>query len=1368
MAPVFNPRNMFRKRPLTTALSLLVLVVVLAAVYARYWITTDSGRDFVISQIDGREVAGYGKLSARNLSGDPLSEFELGSIEIRDASGTWLTASNIRLDWSPSKLLSHTVDLSDLKISDVSVLRRPVREPRASSGGKAWGVRLGKAEIDRLFLAEGVAGPESASGVNARFLNARNGSVDAQLQITPLEGAGDRIDARILREAGAEFGLEVDAIIPAGGVFAHLLELPEDASAILSANAAGDLNDGRGEARLTVDGSDKVFLNGKIEKGTLDASLRMDASALPLPIDLAEFLGPKTEADLTAQFTKKSVAFSINSRIAAGTVNVEGVSKPNRVELTAPAKVTARLASLSPFWNAPREVFLDGTVEQLETGLEYSGRARLAVRPDAGLPFVSVSGPITVSLQGGRIPFTADVVVEGPFASNTNVSDIVGKTVGVTGNGVFDLASRRLVIDAAEVTHGSGTAQMLGDINLSDNTLNLSGKVTQAIAALPGGFGGTASGFAQAKGRLRDIELGLNLNLSDLTTRIETLKPFVQGRGSLRGILQIKPGTGSIRRLEVQLPGATGQVSGRIYGPASPDLKITAKQLKTLEVSGNRIDLGDITARLTRQSGNMFLDASSENGNAVIGGRSVSDLSATAELLIDGSDLSGPVTVTGQSEGHPSTVSFLLDRSGSTTNLNAIAGRLGGIEVSGSVALADNGELDANLDAQANEFEFAGISFGSLKLVGRGARDTGSPFDVGATFDARDIQLTPGLLIDHVSGTLTTAPDGYRFEGRMVESQTRANSDVEFSGLVALSNEPTSGSLALKGVFLGSPIATRKDIEWTLGNAPTLDADISLLSGRLQTKLRPGNEATSSTLELQKLSIAPLLAALGYPEIDAIVSGTANGRLFGENPIGKVRMTATSGVSGVDTALDLKLNGQLDRNSLTLTAESTYGPELKANAAGRLPVVAAAGTLVKFDQDRPVEGMADITGDLSALRLIALAYGHDVGGKLKSRAAVSGTLTKPVVESTVQISNGKYEYGATGLNLKDVNVKAGYADRILTITGDAAGVEGGTLKVSGRLAESEAGMSVKFDRLRVYDRLGDNARISGDATLTEGDTDRVLSGALKINDARFNIDNFTNNSIRTLNVRWTTDDPDAAKDALLNKPIRLDLDVSATRGVFITGRGLDSDWGVDLDVTGTPDNILLNGRATLARGSLDLAQRPFEFQSGRINFDGPIAAARFALSATREVDGFSVSAEVGGTPSKPTIELSSTPSLPEDEILSRMLFGRSSVDLTALEAAELANSIARLAGQDTGFNPFGALQDELGVDRLRFGIDSSGNAEVGVGQYLAQDVYLEVTTQGAAGNSVEVEWQPRPQVSVASETSSTGESRVSVRWKKDY
>ncbi len=1368
MAGAFNPLALARRRPVSAAIVLLLLAAVFLILFLRNWITTDSGRDFVISQIDGREIAGYGTLSVRKLEGDPLSDFSVGSIEIRDASGAWLTAETAQLSWSPFQLLSRTVDLKALSIADVSVLRRPVRAPRPETESKPWEVRLGKATIDRLFLAEGVAGPESASAITARFLNTRNGSIDAQLQITPLEGAGDRIDARILRDRESDFNLEIDGLAPAGGVFAHLLELPDGASAVVAATAAGNLDNGRGEARLTVDGSDKVFASGKIENSMVDASLRLDAGALPIPSNLAAFLGPKAEADLTATFEKDGIAFNVLSRIAAGTIDLSGKSRTNRLELVGPANVKANLATLAPYWDAPRLIQLDGTIEQRESGYQYTGETRLELRPDSGLPFEAVAGPLTVSLQDGRIPFTGDVKVFKLFASNAEISEILGDEVRVSGNGVFDIETRRLLVDAAELTHRTGNAQLLGEASFAERTLNVSGKATQSIAALPGGFGGTASGFVQAKGKLADFDLGLNLNLANLTTNFDDLKPLVDGRGTLRGMLRIRPEAGDIRRLDIGLPGLEGQATGRIYGPGSPDLRISLQQLRSLEIAGNVVDLGAIAMRITRQSGGMLLTANSDGGSAQVSGRSVTDLTAVAEILIEDGDLSGPVTLTGRSDGQASAASFVLDRRGQTTRFNNIEGRLGSIEFTGSAALVDGGSLEADLYAQAGAFQIGGITFGSFSLKGTGGRTRDNPFEIGATFDARDIQITEDLSIDAVTGTVTTVADGYRFEGRMTDKQLRADSDLGFSGLVALTEGPPSGSLSLTGTLLGIAVASREDIEWSLGPAPTLDADVSLLGGRLQARLRPGNETTSSSLSMQNLSIAPVLVALGYPAIDAVVSGRANGRLYGEAPEGVMEISAKSAVSGVNTELDFDMTGRWDRRSLTLTAQSTYGPDLKANAAGRLPVIAAPNTIVRFDQKRPIEALVDVKGDLKSVRLIALAYGHDIGGTLSSRTAISGTLQQPAIKSETNIRDGIYEYGATGMSLADLDVDASYEAGVLTLTGQGAGADGGTVQMNGRLAEAEAGISVKFNRLLVYDRLGDIARITGDAKLTEEETDRVLSGAVAINEARFNIDNFASNSIRTLDVRWKTDDPDAQREALLDKPIRLEMKVTAPRGVFVRGRGLDSDWGVNLDVTGRPDNILLNGRATLARGTLELAQRPFEFQTGQITFDGPLDTARMAISATREVDGFSVRVDVGGAPARPTIELTSTPSLPQDEILSRMLFGRSSVDLSALEAAELATSIARLAGQDTGLNPIGVIQSGLGVDRLRFGIDNAGNAELGVGQYLAPDVYLEVTTQGAAGNSVEVEWQPRPQVSVASETNSTGESRVSVRWKKDY
>jgi translocation and assembly module TamB len=1368
MPALANIVSFLRRRPVSSAIGLIVLFLGLIVLTARWWIATDSGRDFVVSQIDGREVAGYGRLSVRKLEGDPLTEFTLGSLEIRDATGVWVNASDIRMRWSPLGLLSRKVELETVGIGEINVLRLPVREERPKSEGGGWAVKLERGAISRLALADGVAGPQSAYSVSARFINERNGTFETELSLIPLEGAGDRIDARILRDRNGAFDINAEATAPAGGTFAHLLHLPEGASAILTTSGAGDLSEGLAEATLAIDGVNKGFLSAKIEDKRLEAGLRLDASVLPIPSDLRAFLGPEAEADLVAVLGNRATDFTLDTRFSAGTAKLTGKTPPGRFTLSESAPLQANLSTLEPFWDGASGLVLNGRVTQEKGSYRYAGESQMDFTADSNVPFASVRGPVEVSYQDGRIPFSADVIIVRPFADNGTLSTALGDEVRLTGNGVYDLASRRLIVNAAELAHKSGTAQLLGETGISDHTLNISGRISQALSALPGGVTGNANGFVQLKGTYDDLELGVNLNLAALSIGTDALKPLVDGPGTVRGIVKIRPDRGSIQRLDVRLTGFEGQLTGALYGPGAPNLNLAGFQRIPLENSGNVIDLYTVNLRIAPEDDGLRINGTSSGGRALVSGRQVSNLSSQVNLkFLDGS-VFGPVSLSGVSNRQPASASFYLDRRPGMTRLENLKGKLADIVISGAAEIADDGALDLDVDAQAASLSIGGVSFGSLSFKGTGNRGGDAAFSIGGEFRAVDIALTSDFTVDLVTGTIDTMPEGYRISGRLVDQEDGKISDVRFGGLLAASEGTTSGTLSLDGTLFGIAIASRRDIVWTLEPTFTLDADISALGGRIAARLRPGAEDSSSLISIDNLNVEPVLSAFGLPPIAAVVSGRASGNPFGDTPAGTLALVARSPVSGIDASIDLRLNGVLDRNGLSLTSDATYGPDLKLNAVAQIPVMAESDELVQLNRTGDMRGRINLEGKLDALALVAIAYGHDVGGSVTGEFDLSGSIERPAVKGEARIKDGTYEYGAMGLRLSAITLNAGIENDLLAVTGNASGPGGGKATFNGRLAEREAGIEVKLDRLLVYDRAGDTARVSGTAKLDELSDHRLLSGKLTIDNARFAIDNLSGSSIRTLNVRWTDDEDGVRRDPLLEKPIRMNLDVSALRGITFHGRGLETDWGVDIVLTGTPDNILINGRATLVRGTLELAQRPFEFESGVITFDGPLDTARMAIAANRQVDGFSVRVDVGGAPARPTIELSSTPSLPQDEILSRMLFGRSSIDLTALEAAELAASFARLSGQGGGLNPLGVIQAGLGIDRLRLGVDEAGNTELGVGQYLAPDVYLEVTTQGAAGNSVEVEWQPRPQVSVSSETSSTGESRVSIRWKRDY
>ena len=82
---------------------------------------------------------------------------------------------------------------------------------------------------------------------------------------------------------------------------------------------------------------------------------------------------------------------------------------------------------------------------------------------------------------------------------------------------------------------------------------------------------------------------------------------------------------------------------------------------------------------------------------------------------------------------------------------------------------------------------------------------------------------------------------------------------------------------------------------------------------------------------------------------------------------------------------------------------------------------------------------------------------------------------------------------------------------------------------------------------------------------------------------------------------------------------------------------------------------------------------------------------------------------VTGPAVQPAFQISSNPSLPEDEILSRILFQKSAGSLSAFQALELANAVATLSGQADTFEN---VRKSLGVDSVDIGTSATGGALV--------------------------------------------------------
>ncbi|MFT3996773.1 MAG: translocation/assembly module TamB domain-containing protein, partial [Asticcacaulis sp.] len=159
-----------------------------------------------------------------------------------------------------------------------------------------------------------------------------------------------------------------------------------------------------------------------------------------------------------------------------------------------------------------------------------------------------------------------------------------------------------------------------------------------------------------------------------------------------------------------------------------------------------------------------------------------------------------------------------------------------------------------------------------------------------------------------------------------------------------------------------------------------------------------------------------------------------------------------------------------------------------------------------------------------------------------------------------------------------------------------------------------------------------------------------------------------------------------------------------------------------------------------------------------------------SLLATTEVDEITGTITVSGRAQNPQIAFGSSPSLPQDEVLSRLLFGQNVANLSTTQALQLAASLQALQGSG-GLNPLGKLRSVTGIDRLRvLGADAATGrgAAVAAGQYLTNDIYVEIVTDTRGFTATQIEIALSRTLSVLTQVGTTTGTSVNLRYSRDY
>lgn len=606
-------------------------------------------------------------------------------------------------------------------------------------------------------------------------------------------------------------------------------------------------------------------------------------------------------------------------------------------------------------------------------------------------------------------------------------------------------------------------------------------------------------------------------------------------------------------------------------------------------------------------------------------------------------------------------------------------------------------------------------------------------------------------------------------ENRLTLSTDLRAMAADLDRFAPLAGQPLAGSLRasvtaevelLSGGFDLSMTGTGTDLMLADGLPPRL------LAGETMLEISARRDETGLTLRDLRLGNAEL-------------SLDAAGRLAASG----TDVTATARLNDIGLFTDA-LRGPVDA-TLTLTrgvgTAAPFGIDAQVqSAAGIAAEITGTAT--------PDSGTVDLvaTGQLPlGLANRALAP-RSINGTLGFDLALRGAPTLANVTGQLGTNGARVTLPLLQTSLDGVAVNGRLSGGRLSLDADASLATGGTLGVVGSIALSEPGFPAQITlsgrALRLvdptlYSALIDTADITVDGpltgalrvggTVTLGETElRIpesgLGGAAPIPPITHVGETGPERRTRIAAGLGPIDDGAGG-----SQRIALDLTMTAPGRIFLRGRGLDAELGGTLRIGGTTADVIPSGRFDLIRGRLSILGTRLDLTDGSASLQGNFDPFIRLLASSRS-GGYTIGVNVIGRVTAPQISFTSSPALPEDEVLAQLLFGRSVAALSPVQLLQMADAAASLAGGSSQSGIFATLREGLGVDDLDLQTDETGNAALRAGRYLSDNVYTDVTVTQGGTTGLSLNIDLTPDITARGTFESDGTSRLGVFFERDY
>lgn len=1324
-------------------------------------------------------------------------QLRLDTVTIADRDGAFAHINDIAVDWSPLRLLNGTFHADLISVAKIELDRTPLpaaapKEETSGSFSLPVEISVDRLSVPDIHIGEKVAG--RSFDLNAEGnLKAATDNIAATLGVGRKDVAGAGISADIAFVPNQNIlKLKASLTEPQGGLLATLLTLPGAPAVELNLDGEGALSDWEGTLNGQVDGNPILNVTGR-HMLAADGTRRLELKGggqpdMLLPPVYRQLFAGETKLDFVTTLDPQGRINIQNGNLetgallltASGTIDTNGQNDlaANLIGTAGPVdfrwpldggelRALVNGADLTVRGNAQAaRLTAAASLRSLELPQGKLDEVKLSATSD-DLNLQNRSATVQTSLsvaQSNLVSADLNRIVRAPLTITAPLSvtatgigfeaaTLESASIGGTGSGTYELDTKTLaanlrlfalpaILPEALATKFDTTIAVNADINaVIGGRINLENLVVK-------------SGTVEANGRLALDNGTIEAQLGGRFPAIEKLAPQASGAA---GFSLDATGPLSAPDFKLNLNSARATTAGRALenltitatgkaDPAAPQADLVASG--TLD--GQAIDASASLVQV--ENGTEIPALRVTVGRNVLNG----DIRFTPQFLPSGNlsfnfpDLSLIAALAAQQAQGDLTGSVVLDSTNGTTSatIKANSGTLrqGTVEISklaADLSITDLKALAANGTITADRVGAGAATVSALKL---GINHTGATtaFDLGARYDNAPL-ITKGS-INTGASPLVVKLDQFSATPRGINVRLAQPSSVAVNGGTARISDLTiqtgEGRIVVNG---------------TAGATLDINAAIRALPATLANAFSPGLDAAGT------------------------ISGTVTAKGSAADPVvnydlawanAAVSQTRAAGLS----TLDIKAKGRFASGTLNI----------ETNVSGQSGLSLSGGGSLGISGNRPLSMAFKGQLPFAALAAQTAAQGLSVDGSASIDVKISGSASAPVITGSVSTRGTRLTDVRRNLTVNDLGATITFDQNravISNLSGRLAG--GGTLSASGSVSIAPgsgfpADLTITLNKAGYNDGTLVTTVVSGGLTL-KGPllTAPVLGGKLALEKSAITIPERLPASLTEIDIKHRNAPPQVRAQmrelradggdggsGSSSSPMALDLAISAPGGIFVRGRGIDAELTGNITVRGTVADPVIAGGFTMRRGRMEILTRRLDFTEGNITFGGGLIPV-LDMEASSAIGSGNVTVTVSGSANDPAFAFSSSPALPQDEVMAQLIFGQSMSKLSALQIARLADAASQLAG-GRSTSLFDSLRSNLGVDDLDISTDAEGRATVSAGRYINDRTYLELEQGGESGAKAIINLDVGRGVKLRGEAGANGSGAAGIFYEKEY